>query len=120
MIRIAALNIYPVKGCRGIPLDSGRIAATGFEHDREWLIVRPDGRFMTQREEPRLALIETALIDSDVAGEALRLRVPGGAELRVPFDARGKEVEVTVWKDRCAAFDAGEEAAAFLTRFLGA
>ncbi len=122
MIRITALNIYPVKGCRGIALDSARIAATGFEHDREWLIVRPDGRFMTQREEPRLALIETALSDSDSdrADEALRLRAPGGAEVRVPLDARGKEVEVTCWKDRCAAFDAGDEPADFLTRFLGA
>ena len=69
MIRITALNVYPVKGCRGIALDSARVAATGFEHDREWLIVRPDGRFMTQREEPRLALIETALIDTQSAAE---------------------------------------------------
>jgi uncharacterized protein YcbX len=115
MIRITALNVYPVKGCRGIALESARVAATGFEHDREWLIVRPDGRFMTQREEPRLALIETGL-----AGAALRLRVPDGAELRVPLDAQGDEVEVTCWKDRCAAFDAGEEAAAFLTCYLGA
>ena len=113
-VRITALNIYPVKGCRGIALDSARIAATGFEHDREWLITRPDGRFMTQREEPRLALIETALAD-----ETLRLRVPGGAELSVPMNAQGREVEVTCWKDLCAAFDAGEEAAQFLTRYLG-
>lgn len=115
MIRITALNVYPVKGCRGIALDSARVAATGFEHDREWLIVRPDGRFMTQREEPRLALIETAL-----TGDALQLRVPGGAELRAPFDAPGKEVEVTCWKDSCAAFDAGDAAAEFLTRYLDA
>ena len=113
-VRITALNIYPVKGCRGIALDSARIAATGFEHDREWLITRPDGRFMTQREEPRLALIETALAD-----ETLRLRVPGGAELSVPMNAQAREVEVTCWKDLCAAFDAGEEAAQFLTRYLG-
>ncbi|HKU15072.1 MAG TPA: MOSC N-terminal beta barrel domain-containing protein [Steroidobacteraceae bacterium] len=120
MIRITALNIYPVKGCRGIALDSARIAATGFEHDREWLIVRPDGRFMTQREEPRLALIETAVLESDSAAAQLRLRVPGGAELRAACSAEGKEIEVTCWKDRCAAFDAGDEAADFLTRYLGA
>jgi uncharacterized protein len=121
MIRITAINVYPVKGCRGMALESARIAATGFEHDREWLIVRPDGRFMTQREEPRLALIETALIDTQSAGRAaLRLRVPGGEELSVPVAAQGREVEVTCWKDRCAAFDLGEEAAEFLTRYLGA
>jgi uncharacterized protein len=114
-VRITALNVYPVKGCRGIALDSARIAAAGFEHDREWLITRPDGRFMTQREEPRLALIETA-----VNGDALRLRVPDGSELSMALDSRGREVEVTCWKDRCAAFDAGEAAAEFLTRYLGA
>ncbi len=119
MVRITALNIYPVKGCRGIALDSARVAATGFEHDREWLIARPDGRFTTQREEPRLALIETALIDSDLPDGTLRLRVPGGGELGVPMSAPGREVEVTCWKDLCAAFDAGEEAAEFLTRYLG-
>lgn len=119
MIRITALNIYPVKGCRGIAVDSARVAATGFEHDREWLITRADGRFMTQRENPRLALIETALVQM-AGGEALRLRVPDGAELVVSSTAQGREIEVTCWKDRCAAFDAGEEAAQFLTRYLDA
>lgn len=110
MVRICALNIYPVKSCRGIPRERALVTATGFEHDREWLIVRPDGRFITQREQPRLALIETALTD-----EALRLRVGSGRELTIPIGMRGKEVEVTCWRDQCAAFDAGEDAAAFLT-----
>jgi len=114
MIRITGLHVYPVKGCRGIAVERARVAVTGFEHDREWLITRPDGRFITQREEPRLALIETALIDT-----ALRLRIPGGSELRVAPAAAGREVEVTIWKDSCAAFDAGEEPAEFLSSYLG-
>lgn len=113
MARIAAINVYPVKSCRGIACERALVTATGFEHDREWLIVRPDGRFITQREEPRLALIETALSD-----ELLRLRVSSDQELAVPLTTRGKEVEVTCWRDRCAAFDAGEDAAAFLTQHL--
>jgi uncharacterized protein len=120
MVRITAINVYPVKGCRGIALENARIAATGFEHDREWLITRLDGRFMTQREEPRLALIETALVDTQSpGGGALRLRVPGGTELSLPLSATGREVEVTCWRDRCAAFDVGEEAAEFLAGYLG-
>jgi uncharacterized protein YcbX len=31
----------------------------------------------------------------------------------------GQEVEVTVWDDKCAAFDAGDEAAQWLTSHLG-
>jgi uncharacterized protein YcbX len=120
MARITAINVYPVKGCRGIAPESARVAVTGFEHDRQWLITRPDGRFMTQREEPRLALIETALVDrQSTADAALRLRVPGGAELNVDPDAPGREVEVTIWQDRCAAIDAGDDAAEFLAGYLG-
>ena len=108
MIRITAINVYPVKGCRGNGLESARLAATGFEHDREWLIVRPDGRFMTQREEPRLALIETALVDTRSAPEqtekTLRLRVPGGNELDVPLAASAREVEVTCWRVACRRY----------------
>lgn len=116
MITITALNIYPVKSCRGIALDRALITPTGFAHDREWLIVHPNGQFVTQREEPRLALIQTAL-----ASETLRLTAPGMGTLAIPLkaDARGAAVEVTIWRDRCAAFDAGAEAASWLTTFMG-
>jgi uncharacterized protein YcbX len=114
MVHITALNIYPVKSCRGIPLTQARITATGFEHDREWLVVRPDGQFMTQREQPRLALVETSLTE-----DRLVLRRPEGPELSVPLAGTGAEVEVTCWRDRCAAFDAGDEAAEWFTAHLG-
>ena len=55
---IAALFVYPVKSCRGIALDFARLAERGLEHDREWMIVDGDGRFVTQRDVPRLALID--------------------------------------------------------------
>jgi uncharacterized protein YcbX len=113
MVRITALNVYPVKGCRGIALDSARVTPSGFEHDREWLIVRGDGRFMTQREEPRLALIGTAIGDG-----ALRLQSDGSGSLEVPLQAEGAPVEVTCWRDRCAAFDVGDEAAQWLSDYL--
>lgn len=114
MPHITALNIYPVKSCRGIALTQGRLTATGFEHDREWLITTPEGRFLTQRERPLLAQIETAL-----TSEQLVLRKPNGAQLALPLNMTGPEVDVTIWKDRCGAFDAGDEAASWLSEHLG-
>lgn len=114
MATISALYVYPVKSCRGIPVGSARITETGFEHDREWLIVTDDGKFITQRDEPRLALIETQL-----SSDSLQLRVSGTSVLQVPYDSAGKKVEVTCWKDRCAAIDEGDEAAAWISNFLG-
>lgn len=114
MVQITAINVYPVKSCRGVALERARITATGFERDREWLIVRPSGQFITQRDEPRLALIHTALTP-----DSLQLSKPRGETLSVPLAMTGAEVEVTCWRDRCAAFDAGEEAATWLSDFLG-
>lgn len=114
MITVTALNIYPVKSCKGIALEQALIADTGFARDREWLIARPNGQFITQREEPRLALITTALSD-----DALILGAPEIGTLRIPFAMRGDPVEVTCWRDKCAAFDAGAEAATWLEAHLG-
>jgi len=112
--RIAALSIYPAKSCRGIVCNSLRLAASGFERDRHWMIVRRDGRFVTQRELPRLAVIETAL-----TANGLRLAAPGMPSIEVEERAAGPSGEVVVWRDSCRAFDQGETVASWLTRFLG-
>lgn len=113
-ITLASLHVYPVKSCRGIDLAQSELTATGLQHDREWMIVTASGKFVTQREEPRLATIDTYLDD-----EGLQLALPGVGDLFVPFNKRGEAMTVTVWNDRCGAFDMGSEAAEQLEAFLG-
>jgi uncharacterized protein YcbX len=115
VISISALHVYPVKSCAGITLPRARLTATGFEHDREWMIVRDNGRFVTQREEPRLALI-TPSFDAQV----LILRAPGMEALSISYEREGMPAQVKVWNDACAAFDVGPDAAAWVSEFLGA
>jgi len=114
VVTLAGLFVYPVKSCRGIGLDAATLTDAGLERDREWMIVTPDGRFLTQREEPRLACIATRL-ESD----ALWLCAPGAAPLEVPFRRVGTATEVVVWRDRCRAHDEGAAAARWLEEFLG-
>ena len=110
---ITELNIYPVKSCRGIALQSAQLTATGLAHDRQWMFVNAQGRFVTQRELPQLALVECAL-----ESEHLTLLAPGVAPLRLPLAPPDAEVEVTVWRDRCNALDEGDEAAKWISRVL--
>ena len=107
------LHIYPVKSCRGIALQEARIAATGLTDDRHWMLVRPDGRFITQREYPRMALISTQVTD-----EALTLGAPYMANLRVPRNGAGETREVTVWKFDGRGVDCGEAAASWVSQYL--
>ncbi|NJD32436.1 MAG: MOSC domain-containing protein [Gammaproteobacteria bacterium] len=114
MIAIAGLYTYPVKSCRGIEHAAARLTEAGLEHDREWMFVTPGGRFLTQREEPRLARIEVA-----ITGDALTLAADGAGRLSVPLEAAGARVEVTVWRDRVPAVDQGDAAADWAGSLLG-
>jgi len=110
---LTALNIYPVKSCRGIPLQSARVAETGLADDRHWMMVRPNGRFVTQRELPRLALIGTA-----VSAEGLQLTAPAMPPLSVSRAALGVALDIVVWKFSGGGIDYGDDAAAWCSRFL--
>jgi uncharacterized protein YcbX len=110
---LSALNIYPVKSCRGIALQSAQVSATGLADDRHWMMVRPNGRFVTQRELPRLSLIGIA-----VSGEGLVLEAPGMKPLSVPRAAAGTAMGIVVWKFSGGGIDQGDEAAAWCTQFL--
>ena len=112
--RIASLHVYPVKSCRGIDLQRARVTATGLEWDRRWMIVDGDGRFVTQRENPRLAAISTAI------GGGLRLSAEGLPALVVAAAHGGPERSVRIWKDTVTGLDAGEEASDWLLAALGA
>ncbi|MBS0394884.1 MAG: MOSC N-terminal beta barrel domain-containing protein [Proteobacteria bacterium] len=111
---LAALAIYPVKGCRRVELERAALGPTGLAGDRGWMVTRPDGRFLSQRTHPALARIAPALTAAGLA-----LRCAGLPELLVPADADAGPREVTVWNDRMHATDAGEPAAQWLARVLG-
>jgi uncharacterized protein YcbX len=113
VVSLAGLFVYPVKSCRGIGLAAAVLTDAGLEHDREWMIVTPDGRFVTQREEPRLALISTRL-----EPDALWLSAPNAEPLEVPFRRAGTSTEVIVWRDHCRAHDEGAAAARWLEDLL--
>eukprot|EP01041_Mallomonas_annulata_P015125 gene15125-32079_t len=57
---IEELWVYPVKSCAGIPLRESELTDTGLLYDRAWMVVDAEGEFVSQRELPRMALIQTA------------------------------------------------------------
>jgi uncharacterized protein YcbX len=83
--------------------------------DREWMVVDGDGRFVSQRDLPALALVAPS-----VHAGGLRLDAPGRAPLvidaaRVAGDAR----DVQVWRSHVRGHDAGDDAARWLSAHLG-
>ncbi len=107
------ITIYPVKSAGGIAVQEWNVEPRGLAHDRRWMVVTPDGDFLTQRDWPRMALLTPAL-----EANILRLDAPGCEPLRVPRLPEGERLTVHVWRSVCEAVSAGADADAWLSTFL--
>lgn len=115
ILTVTAVSVFPVKSCAGIALDRGEVTATGFAHDRELMVVDPDGEFVSQRSEPRLALVRVTVPDH----RTLRMEAPGLDPLVVDLASDAGRREVGVWGDRVRAASVGSAADRWITAFLG-
>ncbi|WP_341890110.1 MOSC N-terminal beta barrel domain-containing protein [Variovorax sp. YR752] len=113
-VRIAALNVHPIKSCGGVAVREALVIETGLEFDRAWMVVDERGVLVTQRELPRMALIQPTLKQLDMV-----LRAPGMLALHVALDTVEAPVQVTVWNDTVKAYDMGDLAAQWFSDFLG-
>jgi uncharacterized protein YcbX len=78
------------------------------------MLVDGEGRFLTQRELPRLALLRPFLRPPDLV-----LTGPGVPDLAVSLDpANGPSRSVAVWRDRCDAWGSSEAADRWCSAFL--
>lgn len=115
--RVQSLRVYPVKGCAGTEVDRMEVTARGPAHDREFVVIRPDGRFLSQRQQPRLALIRPSL-DALDNGE-LHLARPYAEPVTVPIRRVDTSRDVTVWGWDGHGVDQGDDVANWLSAFLG-
>ena len=113
-VSLHSLHIYPIKSCAGIALDEGLLVETGLDLDRAWMLVDAHNEFVSQRQLPRMALVQPSL-----KHDAVVLRAPGMLALHLSLDGVEGPVRVKVWNDSVAAFDMGALAAQWFSDFLG-
>ena len=112
---VAGLFIYPVKSARGIARRSVRVVATGFEWDRQWMVIDAQGTFLSQRTHPQLARIVPA-----ITATALTLEAPRLPALTLPLtEGGGERVAVRVHRDPCVGLDQGREADEWVSEAVG-
>ncbi len=115
--RVTGIFVYPVKSLRGYAVPIAGLDALGFVGDRRFLVVDESGRFLTQREHPRMAVINARL-----AGGMLTLSADGAGTVSVPdvSDASALLRSVSVWKQEgLLAEECGQTVATWLRSCLG-
>jgi uncharacterized protein len=115
-ITLSTLTYFPIKSCRGFDVDSAMVKHAGLERDRSMMVVNLAGDLLTQREHAKLAWVIPTLVNGTVT-----LSARDHDSIQVPIQTSGPTVPVRVWKNKgIQAVDQGEEAAQWLSDWLGA
>lgn len=122
MAILSEITFYPIKSCAGIALREAVLTSSGLMseqvYDREWMVVDSAGRFLTQREYPRMALIVPK-----IKATTLELRAPGmlrlEIELGLPHPQLAPMLEVQLWDEQVHAYDCDEVTAAWFSHAVG-
>jgi uncharacterized protein YcbX len=118
--KVDGLFVYPVKSMRALARARVRTVATGFEWDRQWMLIDTKGTFLSQRTHPQLARFVP-----EITADTLLLHAPGLPPLTVPLADGGDEGEgaeriaVRVHRDPCVGIDEGPAAAQWASQALG-
>lgn len=130
---IHSLHWYPVKSCAGLGVERLHFGKTGPCHDRSWMLVDDDARYLTARTLPQMLRLTPLVEDGRLL---LRVPVQHGApdilELAAvdcaadanpvnlePLLLSDRRLEVKIWDDSCSALVANDAVNAILSRFLG-
>ncbi len=98
---IQEIVIYPIKSLGGIHLKEAKVEARGFQFDRRWMLVDPQGVFLTQRKNPQMALLQVELDDK---GMIVFDKRKSEGQLHIAFELKSdQEIEVEIWDDRVLA-----------------
>ena len=111
---VSSLHIYPIKSCRGIAVDAFRLDDRGPENDRRWMLVDAERQFMTQREHPRMALIDVAVENGEVIVSA-----PGMSVHAFGSSESQSAVTCVIWKDTVELQHVAPKTSRWFSDFLG-
>ncbi|SEC14738.1 hypothetical protein SAMN04490357_1304 [Streptomyces misionensis] len=111
---VQSIHLYPVKAFRGLAPASAVVEPWGLAGDRRWTLVDAEGKVVTQREQPRLALAAA----EPLAGGGVRLSAPGREPLTVEVPEPVATVPVSVFGTKVDAVPAAPEAHAWSSAYL--
>jgi uncharacterized protein len=114
MPTLRSIHIYPLKSCAPLSLDEATIGARGVAHDRRWMVVDENLRFVTGREFPRLTLIN-AVPD----GDSIVLTASSMPSLRIDPPKNAERLRTNVFDDAVDPLFACDAAHAWVSQFLG-
>lgn len=114
---LSEIWIYPIKSLGGIRVTEAYVEDKGLKYDRRWMVVDENGKFLTQRLNPGMAMLNVAFHQE---GLVLSHQFNTEDQILVPFEpVSNKRLQVRVWDDVVLARSVCDQADQWLTGQLG-
>ncbi|XP_029377089.1 molybdenum cofactor sulfurase isoform X1 [Echeneis naucrates] len=120
--KLTNIYIYPIKSCAAYEVHDWLLGPLGLLYDRGWMVVNENGVCLSQKREPRLCLIRPQV---HLPSNKLLLQASGMDTISVPLENNIQKhpshrvCQSKVCGDRVETVDCGDEAASWLSDFLG-
>ncbi|XP_025955660.1 molybdenum cofactor sulfurase isoform X3 [Dromaius novaehollandiae] len=119
-ITVTNIYLYPIKSCSAFEVAEWPVGNQGLLYDRNWMVVNQNGVCITQKQEPRLCLVNPSI---DLKQNIMVIQAEGMDPISLPLEENtGKEAvicESKVCSHRVKTYDCGERIADWLSMFLG-
>jgi uncharacterized protein len=117
MLTLSKINIFPVKSLDGYSPESAIVEKQGLQYDRRWMITEPNGMFMTQRTNGRMALLK-AVVENGILSIFEKKNPQNGIKTLVSSQITEGVLEAEIWDDKVTSVLVNKEINAFLSDFL--
>lgn len=116
-MEITKIIIYPIKSLGGVEVQESEIDLFGLKYDRRWMIVTPNGKALTQRENHELSQFEVAIVNDKIK---VTHKQDFSFQVNLPLSiTNGIESEVAIWNDNCIALEATGSINQLFTQKIG-
>uniref|UniRef100_A0A8C6XBC0 Molybdenum cofactor sulfurase n=1 Tax=Naja naja TaxID=35670 RepID=A0A8C6XBC0_NAJNA len=119
-ITITNIYLYPIKSCAAFEVMQWPIGNQGLLYDRNWMVTNQNGVCITQKQEPRLCLIQPLI---DLEQNVMIIKAEGMNPISVSLEEDGGTLteicQSKVCSHRVQTYDCGEQLADWFTKFLG-
>lgn len=110
---VTEIWIYPVKSLGGIRLSSAKVLPKGLEHDRRWMLIDEENKFMTQRVYPQMALFK---LSYDQGNFMIRY---GEESKNLSIVSEGNSINAIVWDDTVEVYEVSKQHSNWFSKILG-
>lgn len=102
-MKITEINIYPIKSMGSLSLDEAQVLPAGLKHDRRWMLLNENGKFLTQRNIPEMALVRFKQKEN---GFDVFYKDDLNNSIFIPFEVPVDSDKMTaqVWDDKVQAY----------------